>query len=259
MIKDKRRKTEVFRIALFTAELMLKNGAETYRIEDSVLRMCAARGYKHVSVFVTPTVIIISDERFDGLSFMKTIYTRVVNLAKLDKLNKFSRDFVNRTELDFKSARRELKKIDEEMEYNPIMTRLASGAGSALFALMLGAPIVDSLFTFLVAIGVTYIYDVIEMKSNVPVFATIVTSFLIAVAGLSLSAFGIVKNFNMLIVGAIMPMLPGVALVKSLRDIISGNLLAGVARGCEAAITASSIAIGIGFVLNVWAKIGGTF
>lgn len=250
-------KREVFRIALFTGELMLKNGAETYRIEESVIRMCEARGFRHVSVFVTPTVIIVSDERFDGVSFMKTINSRKINLTKIDKLNNFSRNFVNRPDLDLKQARRELKKIDEENEYNESVVRIANGAGSALFALMLGAPLVDSFFTFLVATAVVHIYDEVELRSNVPVFATILTSFLIAVAGLALSAFGLVENFNMLIVGAIMPLLPGVALVKSLRDIISGNLLAGLARSCEAGITATTIAIGVGFVLKIWTRLGG--
>lgn len=258
-MNSSRYKKEVFRIALFTGELMLKNGAETYRIEESVLRMCEARGFRHVSVFVTPTVIIISDERFDGLSFMKTIYSRVVNLNKIDKLNSFSREFVNRPDLDLKTARKELKKIDEELEYNPTVRRIFTGSGSALFALMLGAPIVDSIFTFLVATGVVHIYDEIELKSNVPVFATVVTSFIIAVAGLILTALGLIENFNMLIVGAIMPLLPGVALVKSLRDLISGNLLAGLARMSEAAITATSIAIGVGFVLKIWVRLGGGF
>lgn len=258
-MSDNRYKTEVLRIALFTGELMLKNGAETYRIEESVIRMCEARGFRHVSVFVAPTVIIVSDERFDGLSFMKTIYSRVVNLNKIDKLNSFSREFVNRPDLDLKTARKELKKIDEEIEYNDTTRRIITGTGSALFALMLGAPLVDSIFTFLVATAVVHIYDKIELKSNVPVFAVVVTSFLIAVAGLALSAMGLINNFNMLIVGAIMPLLPGVALVKSLRDLISGNLLAGMARMCEAAITATSIAIGIGFVLKIWARLGGVF
>jgi uncharacterized membrane protein YjjP (DUF1212 family) len=73
-------KKDVLKVALFVGELMMKNGAETYRVEDSLLRICKSRGFNHVNVFTTPTVVIISDEKFDGLSFMKTIDFRGINL-----------------------------------------------------------------------------------------------------------------------------------------------------------------------------------
>ena len=60
-------KKEILRFALLLGEQMLTNGAETSRVEDSVLRVCKSRGFKHVNVFTTPTCVIISDEKFDGL------------------------------------------------------------------------------------------------------------------------------------------------------------------------------------------------
>lgn len=40
-------KKEILRFSLFLGELMLINGVETSRAEDSILRVCASRGYKH--------------------------------------------------------------------------------------------------------------------------------------------------------------------------------------------------------------------
>ena len=77
-------KKDVLRLALFLGELMLANGAETYRVEDSVIRICKSRGFNHINVFTSPTVIIISDDRFDGLSFMKTIKNKVMRLNLLE-------------------------------------------------------------------------------------------------------------------------------------------------------------------------------
>ena len=51
-------KKEILRFALFLGELMLTNGVETSRAEDSVLRVCTSRGYRHINVFTTPTCII---------------------------------------------------------------------------------------------------------------------------------------------------------------------------------------------------------
>ena len=58
-------KKDILRFALLLGEQMLTNGAETSRVEDSVLRVCKSRGFKHVNVFTTPTCVIISDEKFD--------------------------------------------------------------------------------------------------------------------------------------------------------------------------------------------------
>ena len=84
-------KKDILRFALLLGEQMLTNGAETSRVEDSVLRVCKSRGFKHVNVFTTPTCVIISDEKFDGLTFMKTISKRTINLTKIDRLNEQGR------------------------------------------------------------------------------------------------------------------------------------------------------------------------
>ena len=76
-------KKNVLRLALFIGELMLVNGAETYRVEDTILRICKSRNYCHINVFTSPTVIIISDYRFDGYSFMRTIKNRSIDLKYL--------------------------------------------------------------------------------------------------------------------------------------------------------------------------------
>ena len=69
---------------------MLSNGAETYRVEDSILRICKSRGFNHINVFTSPTVIIISDDRFDGLTFMKTTHLKKFLEMNLKCLNCYS-------------------------------------------------------------------------------------------------------------------------------------------------------------------------
>ena len=91
---------------------MLTNGVETSRAEDSVLRVCASRGYRHINVFTTPTCIIIADDKFDGLSFMRTIKRRSIDLNKIDLLNTVSRDFVQNPEMTTDEAINKLKKIN---------------------------------------------------------------------------------------------------------------------------------------------------
>ena len=53
---------QTLHIALGMGKALLKNGAETSRVEDTISRFCHTHGYHDIHVFVTPTVIILGDE-----------------------------------------------------------------------------------------------------------------------------------------------------------------------------------------------------
>lgn len=61
-----------------------------------------------------------------------------------------------------------------------------------------------------------------------------------------------------IIVGALMPFLPGVAFTNGLRDYMAGDLISGNSRIAEAMLFATSIAIGLAFSLLVWYHWGGS-
>lgn len=257
---DQEYKKDILRLALFIGELMLTNGAETYRVEDSVLRICRSRGFKHINVFTSPTVIIISDERFDGLSFMKTIKSRSINLNKISLLNNFSREFVNNPDMPISEAIIKLKDLSTIQPYPKPLVYACTGLGSASFACLLGGTqFLNFIFTFIIAIIAVLVFDKIMKLSAIPAFSTLTAAFFIAISGVLLTEIGILQTPKMLIVGSIMPLLPGVAFIKGLRDLISGDLLSGVARAFDAGMTAIAIAAGVGFVLDVWFRIGGVF
>lgn len=251
-------KKEILRFALLLGEQMLINGAETYRVEDSVLRVCKSRGFKHVSVFTTPTCVIISDEKFDGLTFMKTISKRTINLAKIDKLNDISREFVAHEDIDPLEAIAKLEEVNKVKDYNQFVYFLGTAMASACFSYLIGGTdILTFLLTLVIASIATIIYNEIMKLNGIPFFATLVSSFSIAVLGLSLVKYNILQKSTSLIVGSIMPLLPGVAFIKGLRDLISGNLIAGVSRIVEACLISAAIAVGVGVVLDLAVRFGG--
>ena len=49
-------KNEVMEIAITSGKILLCSGAETYRVEDTMLRICALRGMKDVSKDVSKGV-----------------------------------------------------------------------------------------------------------------------------------------------------------------------------------------------------------
>ena len=60
-----------------------------------------------------------------------------------------------------------------------------------------------------------------------------------------------------IIIGVIMPLLPGVALTNCIRDIMNGDLVSGSARLMEALLTGGCIAVGAGIVMLIFTANGG--
>lgn len=94
--------------------------------------------------------------------------------------------------------------------------------------------------------------------SKVPIFATLVASVIIAISGVALTELHILSNPKMLIVGSIMPLLPGVPFIKGVRDLISGELISGVTRAFDAGMIATAIAAGVGIIINIYVRMGGS-
>ena len=57
---------------------------------------------------------------------------------------------------------------------------------------------------------------------------------------------------NIIIMGAIMPLVPGSTFLTSIRDMLNGDYSSGTARMMEAAVTALAVAVGVGFGMLVY-------
>ena len=62
MAKTDFTRDQTINIAVKMGKILLKSGAETYRVEDTISRCCLAHGYE-VDPFVTPTVIILGNRQ----------------------------------------------------------------------------------------------------------------------------------------------------------------------------------------------------
>ena len=252
-------KKNVLRFALFMGELMLSNGAETNRVEDTVQRICVSRGFKYINVFISPTAIIISDDRFDGFTFMKNVKDRCINLNKIMLFNEYSRKYVSDKSISAIDAIEELKEINKNAyTYPDYIYYLATGVGCAGFAFIIGGNnILNFILTTITSIVATISYKKVMKISNIPAFSSLLASIIITIIATSLTSIGLISSPTTMIVGSIMPLLAGVIFIKGIRDLITGDLLSGVARIAESCLTTIAVASGVGFVLDIWIKLGG--
>ncbi|WP_198027788.1 threonine/serine exporter family protein, partial [Paenibacillus forsythiae] len=69
---------------------MLQNGAETYRVEDTMTRMAASLGFPGAHSYVTPTVIMFTTSRTEQPKLFR-IEERTTDLQKVAEVNDISR------------------------------------------------------------------------------------------------------------------------------------------------------------------------
>lgn len=248
-------KKHILIIAVYAGEIMLKNGAETYRVEDTITRLCHSRGFSYVETFVIPTGIFVSldakNTDKEMTSYIKRIQERSINLNKVAMVNEFSRAFVHH-ELEIEDAMDRLKKIDHCPSYSLSTRSFFGGVISGFFALLFQATLWEALFAFFTGLAVTWFLSRLS-KAKMPVFlANILGGFLLATMASFFSAFSTLIDIDKIIIGAIMVMVPGVAITNAIRDSILGDLLAGLARAAEAIIIGVSIAFGVGASLQLW-------
>lgn len=246
----------VFKIALTAAELLVKNGAEMHRAEETIIRICASHGVQNPGVFVSPTVILIGDDTHDGSTYIKNIKSRGSNIAKISMVNDFSRKFTA-GHIAVSEAMSILKNIDAQKNYPYFLILITAGIGCGIFSVLLGGGIHDFIVTFIATIVAVYLNDKITVFSKTVFLGNFIAGFFVGIITVIFFHIGFVKNLDMIIVGAVLSLVPGVAFTSGIRDFILGDLLSGIARTCEAVLVAVAIAFGIGSVLFGYSLLGG--
>ncbi|MDO4793528.1 MAG: threonine/serine exporter family protein [Filifactor alocis] len=250
-------KKTILRIALLAGEILIKNGAEIYRVEDTICRICESKGLKGINTYATPTFILLGDNKFDGFTFVKHIRKRGINIDKICKINDISRKFVNSDYNDYEETIQSLEAIDDDPGYPSFSKILAAAISSGVFTFLFKGGLSDFTCATLTSMIALLISEKIEDVSSVSFLGNGVAAFLITVISIVLMKLNLSEHFDLVIVGAIYPLLPGVSLTNSIRDFISGDLVSGVSKGFEAVMTAIAIATGVGSGLLMWMKFGG--
>lgn len=244
---------KVVHIAAEAGKIILENGGETYRVEDTIIRICSAYGLFDAESFVTPTGIIISaaDRNGQTISVVRRIKYRTVDLEKISQVNDLSRN-IKINELSIQFVQLELKRINSLDRYKISTTLFFSGIVASFFTLLFGGNIYDFIVSFCAGIIIKYI--------SIKLSSIYINEFFINVLGGSLAAFmaliavrsGLATNVDKITIGSIMMLVPGLAITNAIRDTIAGDLVSAVTRALEAFLIAVAIAVGSGIVLKLW-------
>lgn len=225
---------------------ILRHGAETYRVEESIRRICCAYGYRDADVFVIPSsiVVTIEDGRGGFLTKTRRITSRNTDLDKVDKLNDLSRRICKQCP-DYFEAMEELNRIEQEPNRSFGVQLLGYGMVSAFFTLFYGGSFVDSCTAFVIGALLRVLLKQLEKLGSSAVFTNIMGGGFTALMCSLTFALGISQSVDKMTIGILMNLVPGIALTNAMREFIASDLISGMIKLLEALLTAVSIAIGV--------------
>ncbi|MDI9418642.1 MAG: threonine/serine exporter family protein [Firmicutes bacterium] len=248
---------EIIDLACQAGRIILENGGETYRVEDTMQYVCKAFGISGCDCFATPTTIIISaNHNGEVFSRMIRIKKRGVDLHKVELVNSFSRAVINQP-MTVLEARQVLAGIDTTPAYNLFATAAAAALGTAAFTVIFGGGLTHFLSGILLGAALRSLLAYLN-RIRLEYFTTNLLGGAAAAAGGWLFGFTIsLTDWWIVTLAAIMQMVPGLIFTNALRDSAAGDLVSGSSRGVEALSIVAALACGAGVVLMLLGRLGG--
>lgn len=240
-------------LSMGIGKLLLENGAETYRVEDTVYRVAQSYGYSNIHVYCVPNTIILNVETAVGDVYNRLLRvpTRDTNLGKVKEANELSRQ-ITAGNLTLPDSLAELKNITQKKRmYLPYERYISGIILSGFFALMFLGSWLD-LLGAMIAGGAGYIFFTqINRLTNLQFFSELTSAFVISWLAVLLTTIGWGENLDIMILASIMTLVPGKAITNGIRDLMAGDYVSGLSILADAFLTAAAISIGVVGVLAI--------
>ncbi len=235
--------------AILAGEIMLKSGAEAYRVEDTILHILKKANTEKADTIVLMTGIVATLDNPDmkTLTVIRRVESRGNNLNRIAKVNDISRRFCE-DKISLEEAYEELQKIGGK-QYRRVIYNIATicvcGGFAPLFGggwlEVAGAAISGAVLAAIVTIG-----KQLKIQGFIQ---DILSSFGLALMAIFLKKCFPLMNMDTVIISGIMPLVPGVAITTAIRDTLQGDYLSGAARILEAFLCAVSVALGVALAM----------
>lgn len=248
----------ILNLASSAGKILLQNGAEIYRVEETITRICDCYEVEDANAFVTPSGIFISFFK-DNRTYSKVIRTKEItlNLEKINQVNDLSRN-IHAKNISIDEASFKLRTIKTQEGYTPLVKIIASGFIAMCFTYFFAGTLLDGVCAFFIGLIVQLAgakFDQHRINSMVKITTL---SSLLTLLTLILVKFQFATIKDSIILGNLMLLVPGVAITNAIRDSISGDLISGITRGMEACFIAIALALGAGVTISMWMScIGG--
>jgi uncharacterized membrane protein YjjP (DUF1212 family) len=243
----------VMEIALKAGEILLTSGAEIYRVEDTVRRICRCYGVDCES-FVLPTGIFLSTtgNAPESISFVKRIHGMAVNLHRIELINAFSWHLQEHP-MAYGEAIQVLESIEKVGSWSFSMHLIASGVAAFAFTLLFAGSFYDGM----IAMGISMFIYLIKVKISQIGFFQFFQYFISGVLAGGIGLFAVELfpplrlNLYKIIIGSLMIQLPGIGITNGVKDALYGDISSSLSRLGEAVFITAAMGTGVGLAIAI--------
>ncbi|MFA9376349.1 MAG: threonine/serine exporter family protein [Lachnotalea sp.] len=245
---------QIFDIVVLSGKILLENGAEIYRVEETMKIIARHYNINELDVFAMAngifTSMLIEGE---GIRTGRSMHIPIspVHLGRVTAVNNISREIINGKYTVEEAI--EALKVVEAIPYETNLLRiLFAGVGSAAFGYMLGGTLNDSLVSFIAGI-ILYTFIIRMQKVAIPeILKNAFGSALVTTISILLYSIGLGTDLDHIMIGSIICLVPGVSFTTSVRNYFAGDYLSGTVRLVNALLVSLSISVGVGSVMMIF-------
>lgn len=244
-------------LAVLAGRILLSNGAEIFRVQETMERIAASYHMETFHVYAISNGIFAcgTENGIPHTAEIRHVPLAPVHLGRVAAVNQLSRE-ISEGKHTVSEAFARLKEI-ESLPFTANWVQIAaSGLGSGCFCFLFGGSPIDCVVAFFSGLMV-YLFVLLAGKKQLSkIMSNILASAVAAFCGLFLFQLGIGHNMDRIIIGSIIPLVPGVPLTNSIRDFFNGDYISGTIRLIDTLLIAACIAIGVGCVLKIASMLG---
>ena len=244
-------------LALDIGKSMIKCGAEISRVEETIMRICYAFNMKQTEVFSIVSMITVTTYDENGKSYTQSrrTYSYSTNLGKLEKLNALSREICE-TRCDISLAKEKLLEINSEKGVFHVTALIGHILGASAFTVFFGGSLLDALASMPIAVVIYLMNTFIKARGMNKLFYTALCSAISGTLAFVFARIGFGSDPNMIMIGDIMLIIPGLMLINSVREMLCGDIMSGLLRMIESVIIAAAIACGFAVPILIFGRLG---
>ncbi len=233
---------QVLEISLSVGKMLLSSGAESYRVEETIERICKAYNLQCECMVTAKGVLLsIVDNNNEKVTSLKKVKTRGVDLARIDRLNSFSRSLQD-DPMPYDEAKEKLKEIDSLPFFTLPVRIVAAGMTSFVYSLFFNGTIYDAIVSTFISMAIYYMLDKVSKVGFFQFFQFFFAGFIIGISSLiAENIFPLVSRGGNIITGGIMILVPGVPLTNGIKDIIYDDFMSGIVKFGEAMLVVTAM------------------
>ena len=252
-------------VILEVGRILLASGSTTNRVETMMLKVANCFGYPKTHAFVTPTGIFltVSDGKSEHRTQIYRVESRQMNLGKITAVSSLIDAMVkahcdtSQGKMSIAKLKAELYRVDHTRNWPTWVQIFAGGATSGFFCLLYGGSWLEFAVAYAVGVLVSLSVYLLGKLRLTLYLANLVGAMLIVLFTKMFDVWVPYIKIDNIIIGGIMLLVPGLAMVNAIRDTMSGDLVSGMAKAVEAIFNAVAIATGTGVMFKIWTLLGG--